>query len=107
MNVLLVTDDSRSDDWYRRQGGQTRGPRFELINEMNEFAGVRLFMMRTQSLLHHAGRVLQVSVRNSSVEEAARVDERIHDMNERERLDSLRKQGNSEGRYVNLNTLRG
>ncbi|WP_410666176.1 PIN-like domain-containing protein [Amycolatopsis sp. lyj-84] len=76
VDVLIVTDDSRSDDWYRRPGGQTRGPRLELIREMSEFAKVRLFMMRTQSLLHHATQALEVNVRPSSVKEAAQVDER-------------------------------
>ncbi|MEU5260521.1 PIN-like domain-containing protein [Amycolatopsis sp. NPDC021455] len=76
VDVLFVTDDSRRDDWYRRPGGQTRGPRLELIDEMRAFCGVRLFMMRTESLLFHAGRVLDVTVRESSVEDVVRVEER-------------------------------
>ncbi|MBB5851362.1 PIN-like domain-containing protein [Amycolatopsis umgeniensis] len=76
VDVLIVTDDSRSDDWYRRQGGQTRGPRLELIHEMREFANSRLYMMRTQSLLYHAGRALQVDVSPSSVEEVAQLSEK-------------------------------
>ncbi|WP_414938177.1 PIN-like domain-containing protein [Amycolatopsis sp. cmx-11-51] len=75
VDLLIVTDDSRSDDWYRRQGGKTRGPRLELIHEMREFSNSRLYMMRTQSLLYHAGRALQVDVRPSSVEEAAQLSE--------------------------------
>ncbi|MET9267272.1 PIN domain-containing protein [Amycolatopsis sp. NPDC004079] len=106
VGVLLVTDDSRSDDWYRRQAGKTRGPRFELVDEMADFAGVRLFMMRTQSLLFHARRVLEVDVRTSSVEEAARVDERHFELNQQKHLVDSRELKRGKDRGIDIDQMR-
>ncbi|WP_146073620.1 PIN-like domain-containing protein [Amycolatopsis sp. CA-126428] len=66
-DVLLITRDTK-DDWWRNRSGRARGPRPELVAEMKSEAGVRLFMMRTDSLLYHAKNILNVEVRSSSVE---------------------------------------
>jgi hypothetical protein len=71
--VLLVTGDIK-DDWWRKDRGQTRGPRLELVEEMRSRAGVRLFMLRPESLLLHARYVLEVEVRDESVQDVERVD---------------------------------
>jgi predicted nucleic-acid-binding protein len=72
-DVLLVTGDIK-DDWWRKDRGQTRGPRLELVEEMRSRAGVRLFMLRPESLLLHARYVLEVEVRDESVQDVERVD---------------------------------
>lgn len=72
-DVLFVTGDVK-DDWWRRERGQVRGPRLELVEEMRERASVRLFMLRPESLLLHAGPVLEVEVRKESVQDVERVD---------------------------------
>jgi predicted nucleic-acid-binding protein len=72
-DVLFVTGDVK-DDWWRRDRGQTRGPRLELVEEMRSRAGVRLFMTQPKRLLELAAQVLQVVVRKESVQDVERVD---------------------------------
>lgn len=73
-DVLIVTGDVK-EDWWRREHGQLRGPRPELAEEMHKVAGTRLFMLRPESLLIHAREVLQVEVRDESVQDIERVSE--------------------------------
>jgi PIN like domain len=72
VDVLLVTRDTK-EDWYRQERGQTKGPNPQLVEEMRNVAGVRLFMLRPASFLKHAGDLLQVKVSPESVEDAQRV----------------------------------
>jgi predicted nucleic-acid-binding protein len=72
-NVLLVTGDVK-EDWWRKERGQIRGPRPELVEELRSRAGVRLFMLRPESLLVHARRWLSVEVHEESVQDVERVD---------------------------------
>jgi hypothetical protein len=72
-DVLLVTGDVK-EDWWRRERGQTRGPRLELVDELRRCAGTRLFMLRPESLLIHAREVLSVEVQEESVQDVERVD---------------------------------
>jgi hypothetical protein len=72
-DVLLVTGDVK-EDWWRKADGQARGPRLELVEEMGRRAGVRLFMLRPVSFLLHARQVLEVEVRDESVQDIERID---------------------------------
>jgi hypothetical protein len=72
-DVLLVTGDMK-EDWWRRERGQTRGPRLELIDEMHTRAGVRLLMTQPDRLLILARDVLDVEVQEQSVQDIERVD---------------------------------
>lgn len=72
-DVLLVTGDVK-DDWWRKDYGQIRGPRLELVEEMWDRAKVKLFMLRPESLLRHARSVLDVEVQEASVQDVERVD---------------------------------
>ena len=72
VDVLFVTRDVK-EDWYRQERGQTKGPNPQLVEEMRNVAGVRLFMLRPASFLKHAGDLLQVKVSPESVEDAQRV----------------------------------
>jgi hypothetical protein len=71
-DVLIVTGDVK-EDWWRRERGELRGPRPELVEEMRQAAGVRLFMLRPESLVVHARQVLRVQVRDESVQDIERV----------------------------------
>lgn len=71
-DVLIVTGDLK-EDWWRRERGELRGPRPELVEEMQQAAGVRLFMLRPESLVVHVRQVLQVKVRDESVQDIERV----------------------------------
>jgi hypothetical protein len=72
-DVLLVTGDVK-EDWWRREFGELRGPRIELVDEMRARTGGRLFMTRPTRLLSLAREVLEVTVREESVADADRVD---------------------------------
>ena len=73
LDVLLVTGDVK-EDWWRREAGETRGPRLELSRELNAAAGVRLFMLRPASLFALAERALNLEIREESVRAAETVD---------------------------------
>ena len=60
-DVLFVTGDVK-DDWWWREHGEARGPLPELAHEMHAIAGARLFMLRPESLLVHAGNILGIRV---------------------------------------------
>ncbi|MEU4766983.1 PIN domain-containing protein [Actinosynnema sp. NPDC023794] len=72
-DVLLVTGDVK-DDWWRKHQGQARGPRPELAREIRSFADVRLFMLRPESLLLHASRLLEVPVDDTSARNMEQVE---------------------------------
>lgn len=72
-DVLLVTADVK-EDWWRKEHGQTRGPRHELVTEFQERTGGRLFMTQPKRLLELAEDVLQVSVTEETLEDVERVD---------------------------------
>jgi hypothetical protein len=61
VDVLLVTGDVK-EDWWRREKGETRGPRLELSQELMRSAGARLFMLRPASLLARAKDALDLTI---------------------------------------------
>ena len=71
-NVLIVTGDVK-EDWWRREHGELRGPRPELVQELKREASVDLFLFRPESLLLHARRFLQVNIQDESVQDVERV----------------------------------
>lgn len=72
-DVVFVTADVK-EDWWRREAGEPRGPRPELVAEMRARANSRLFMVRPTNLLKLAREVLEVTVHDESVEDTDRVD---------------------------------
>ena len=77
-DVVFVTSDQK-EDWWRKEGGEIRGPRLELVQELQRRAGSRLFMLRPTGLLRIAREVLEVTVQDESVEDADRVDHLLSD----------------------------
>ncbi|ACU77362.1 conserved hypothetical protein [Catenulispora acidiphila DSM 44928] len=75
-DVLFVTGDVK-EDWWRRDRGQTRGPRLELVQELLVRGGGHLYMMQPSRLLEIAGLSLDVEVREGSIEDVERVN-RLH-----------------------------
>jgi len=76
VDVLFVTGDVK-EDWWRLERGQQRGPRPELADELRRRSGTRLFMLRPESLLDHAGRVFEFEVSAESLTEVKRVDDQL------------------------------
>lgn len=71
-DVLFVTGDVKND-WWRLDQGRAQGPRFELVNELQQRAGVALYMVRPESLLRLGEQFLKVTVREESLRDAARI----------------------------------
>ncbi len=104
-DVLIVTGDVK-EDWWRREHGELRGPRPELVEEMRVIADVRLFMMRPETLLLHASSILQVEVQEESVQDIERVAEAENGGWDEEALGQLLARLSSEGWDVQEQTIR-
>lgn len=71
IDVLLITGDEKEDWWWRHQS-ELLGPRVELVAELWNACGRRLFMMRPIDLLRRAA-ILKITVRSESVDDVERV----------------------------------
>ncbi|CAM5473656.1 PIN-like domain-containing protein [Streptomyces canus] len=74
--VLIITGDVK-EDWWRRESGETKGPRLELAKEFHSAVGARVYMLRPPRFLELAREVLNVSVANESIDDASRVEHAI------------------------------
>jgi hypothetical protein len=74
VDVLLVTGDVK-EDWWRKEDGEIRGPRLELVQEMKHLTGRRLIMLRPESLLFHAKKLLAIEVSDTSFQDINRFGE--------------------------------
>ncbi len=72
-DVLLVTGDVK-EDWWRKERGEVRGPRLELVEELRRSNGRSLYMLRPESFLLKTKEVLKVTVSEESVQDIERVD---------------------------------
>jgi hypothetical protein len=77
-DVLLVTADLK-EDWWRRPQGQLRGPRPELVAEMRREAQAGLFMLPPKDLLVRARQILQIEVRDESLDNVEHIDSALND----------------------------
>lgn len=73
-NVLLVTGDSKADDWWRKENGMPRAPRQELIDELSDRSGSRLFMLSPKDFTRLGSQILDLAVQDDLIEDIARVD---------------------------------
>jgi hypothetical protein len=76
VDVLFVSRDTK-EDWVRREGGENRGPRIELVQEMRTRAAVSLFMRTPADLLKLANESLNIEVREESVTNADRLSREL------------------------------
>lgn len=76
VDVLFVSRDTK-EDWIRREGGENRGPRIELVQELRKRAGVSLFMRTPADLLKLAHESLDIDVSAESVTNADRLSEEL------------------------------
>ena len=72
-DVLFVTADVK-EDWWRKEHGQARGPHLDLVCELRQRAGTQLFLLRPDSLLIHAKKLLSIDVSDASVQDVERVE---------------------------------
>lgn len=72
--VVFITNDQK-EDWYRRIHGLTTGPRFELVNEMQQEAGVDFHAQTLALFIDRAPASLRAPVKETTVTEVVRLDE--------------------------------
>jgi hypothetical protein len=79
-SVVLVTGDVK-DDWWRKEGGEFRGPRVELVNEILQYSGAKLFFLRPTQLLKYSRDLFNINVRPGSVKNIDVIDNYYSDEN--------------------------
>ncbi len=76
--IVMISDDSSSDDWFFKSSGEAQGPRRELVDEMREKSKVDFYLYQTWELLKLANKYLpdlREAVREETIEEAKRLTE--------------------------------
>lgn len=76
VDMLFISRDTK-EDWVRRESGENRGPRLELVDELRQRAGVQLYMQTPAGLLQLAQESLDVSVHEESVSDADRLSKEL------------------------------
>ncbi|SDH40806.1 hypothetical protein SAMN05216553_12127 [Lentzea fradiae] len=72
-SVVLITADTK-EDWWRMEGGERRGPRIELVQEMYRRTGQRFLMLRPAQLLQYGQDFFSVSTSDEVVRDVESVD---------------------------------
>lgn len=70
-NILFVTDDEKEDWWRLSADGEPIAPRVELIEEMEDRAGVKLYMLTRQAFLVRANKLFDLAVDDSTIDPPA------------------------------------
>jgi len=75
--VILITDERKEDWWWGTEDGRLLGPRPELVNEMREEAGVRLYMYSALRFMEEARRMVpaEAAVSDEAIAEVERLQE--------------------------------
>jgi len=91
-SVIFVTDDFK-EDWWRILGGQKRGPRYELIDEIQSKAKVEHFhLYSSYSFLEFAKQKYQIEVDENSIQQIIEVTQMAPRGQNFPRADSLVEQ---------------
>lgn len=67
--VILVTDDTKEDWWWRFKG-KTLGPRPELIHEIREKCGVLFYMYQSDQFMNFSNTHFELGVTSDAIKEA-------------------------------------
>ncbi len=76
LDVLFITRDAK-EDWVRKEAGEIRGPRIELISELLARTGRNFYLRTPAQLLALAKDSLNVSIHTDSVENANRLSREL------------------------------
>jgi hypothetical protein len=83
-DVLFITGDSK-EDWWRREGGKTIGPRPELVLEFRTHSGRQVHFYAPKQFLQRAQEYLNAEISQSTFDEidnlsAQQEADRVHDI---------------------------
>lgn len=69
VDIVFLTNDNK-EDWYEKEKGQTKGPRFELLREFHKEAGQDVIIMSEAAFLKETKERTSIKVKDSSIEDA-------------------------------------
>ncbi|MDP9936830.1 hypothetical protein J2T11_003198 [Paenarthrobacter nicotinovorans] len=87
LDVLFISRDTK-EDWLRKESGELRGPRLELVQELKQRASVRLYIQSPSGLLELAKETLNVDVHEESVSDADRLSVELGELERKQLLAS-------------------
>jgi len=87
LDVLFISRDTK-EDWLRKESGELRGPRLELVQELKQRASVRLYIQSPGGLLELAKETLNVDVHEESVSDADRLSAELGELERKQLLAS-------------------
>ena len=67
--IILINDDEKDDWWSKINNKEIISPRFELIKEMKDTAGVDFWMYTSSKFLEKTNKMLQAKVDNETIKE--------------------------------------
>ena len=69
VDVIFLTNDNK-EDWYEKEKGQTKGPRFELLREFHREAEQDVIIMSEAAFLKETKERTSIKVKDSSIKDA-------------------------------------
>lgn len=69
VDIIFLTNDNK-EDWYEREEGQAKGPRFELLREFHKEAEQDVIIMSEAAFLKETKERTSIKVKDSSIEDA-------------------------------------
>lgn len=75
-SILFLTNDAK-EDWYEREKGQTKGPRFELIREFHKETEQDIIIMSEAGFLREIKNRSILGVTDSSIEDAEQASSHV------------------------------
>lgn len=89
-SVILITDERKSDWWWKIKDGRTMGPRFELVKEMKDEANVGFHMYSSERFLEYGLNFLEEQVNKEALDEISAL--KRAEMEEIRRLEIIRRE---------------
>jgi hypothetical protein len=72
-SIILITDDTKEDWWWRHGDNITIGPRPELVKEMLSIANAKFYMYRSDKFMEYAMKYLKRSIDKKAIDEVREI----------------------------------
>jgi hypothetical protein len=71
VDIVFITNDNK-EDWYEKEKGETKGPRYELLREFHKETSRDILIMSESAFLNEIKERTEVKVKPESIEDAKR-----------------------------------
>ncbi|MFL0062745.1 PIN domain-containing protein [Tenacibaculum maritimum] len=102
--VLLITDERKTDWWWKIKDGRNMGPRHELVAEMHQHAKVDFHMYSSERFLSYGQSFLEEQINEQALKEIQAMKKA--EMEEMLRIKHLTKLRNEKSSIENKNELK-